>query len=436
MVRMTKSRFNSKFKFTPLSKKQLQVLFWWESPKYKDKFAIICDGSVRAGKTVIMSISYVRWAMKCFNGQSFILAGKTIGSLRRNVVRVLKQMLASEGYLVNDNNSENVITIAKGGKINYFFLFGGKDEASQDLVQGMTAAGAFFDEVALMPESFVAQATARLSVEGAKAWFNCNPESPYHWFKVQWIDKLSNKNALQIHFLMEDNPSLSSNTIKRYKTMYSGVFYERYILGLWSVADGVVYDNFNRETMVVDDSEVPQHFDKYIAGVDWGYQHQGSIVVFGLTNDDKWYLLEEHTEQYKEIDYWTDIAHELQKKYGKMMPFYCDTATPAYIDHFYHAGINAKYAWKSVIPGIEQVSIQINTGKFFVKKSAPVEFLNEIYNYQWDDKNEDAVIKEKDHVMDAMRYCIATYLHEQEMKSYYPKTARKEILEGMQRFGL
>ena len=202
----TKSKLNVKFTFKPFSKKQLQVLFWWQSPQYKDKFAIIADGSVRAGKTVIMSFSYVRWAMMNFDGVNFGMAGKTIGSLRRNVIRDLKRMLISEHYHVKDNQSENMLTVSKNGKTNYFFLFGGTNEASQDLVQGITLGGFFFDEVALMPESFVAQATSRLSVEGSKAWFNCNPDSPYHWFKLQWIDQLAKKNAIRIHFLMKDNP--------------------------------------------------------------------------------------------------------------------------------------------------------------------------------------------------------------------------------------
>ena len=165
-----------RFPFTPFSQKQLQVLSWWANDKLKDYEAIICDGSVRAGKTVVMSLSYVLWSMTQFDGQQFGMAGKTIGSFRRNVLRPLRSMLESEGYLIRDSRSDNMVTISKNGHTNYYFIFGGKDEASQDLVQGITLAGFFFDEVALMPQSFVNQATARCSVAGAKMWFNCNPE--------------------------------------------------------------------------------------------------------------------------------------------------------------------------------------------------------------------------------------------------------------------
>lgn len=278
---VTRSKLNIRFAFHPFSRKQLQVLFWWQVPEYQDKFAIICDGSVRAGKTVVMSLSYVRWAMIQFNGRNFGMAGKTIGSLRRNVIRDLKRILISEHYHVKDNQSENMLTVSKNGHTNYFFLFGGTNEASQDLVQGITLAGFFFDEVALMPESFVAQAASRLSVEGSKAWFNCNPDSPYHWFKLQWIDQLAKKNAIRIHFLTKDNPSLSEETLRRYDSMYSGVFYLRYILGQWAMADGLVYDNFDREKMVVD---IPKDtvWEKHWISIDYGTQNATVFKLWSL----------------------------------------------------------------------------------------------------------------------------------------------------------
>jgi PBSX family phage terminase large subunit len=272
---MTQSKRRPKtsvvFKFTPFSKKQKQVLSWWEHPKYKDKEAIICDGSVRAGKTVIMSLSFIIWAMTSYDEEQFGMAGKTIGSLRRNVIRPLKKMLRGRGYAVKDNRTDNILEITRDGKTNYFFLFGGKDEASQDLVQGLTAAGFFFDEVALMPQSFVNQATARLSVEGAKSWFNCNPAGPHHWFKVEWIDKLTEKHAIRIHFEMEDNPSLSERVIERYKRMYSGVFYDRFIRGLWVLSEGIIFDNFDKDTMV---KEPPADVtaNQYYVSIDYGTQ--------------------------------------------------------------------------------------------------------------------------------------------------------------------
>ena len=193
-------------KFSPFSKKQKKVLTWWlpNSP-VSDKDGIIADGAIRSGKTISMSLSYSIWAMSNFNGQSFGMCGKTIGSFRRNVLFWLKLMLKSRGYKVEDKRADNLMVVSKGDITNYFYIFGGKDERSQDLIQGITLAGCFFDEVALMPESFVNQATGRCSVDGSKFWFNCNPDGPYHWFKTNWIDKQEEKNILYLHFTMDDN---------------------------------------------------------------------------------------------------------------------------------------------------------------------------------------------------------------------------------------
>lgn len=165
------------FKFQKFSKKQKKVLNWWcENSPVKNMDGIIADGAIRSGKTVSMSLSFVIWAMTRFNGQNFIMAGKTVGAFRRNVLFWLKLMLKAQGYKIKERRTDNLVEISIGEKINYFYIFGGKDERSQDLVQGITAAGVFLDEVALMPESFVNQAIARCSVAGSKYWFNCNPE--------------------------------------------------------------------------------------------------------------------------------------------------------------------------------------------------------------------------------------------------------------------
>ena len=169
------------FQFQPFSNKQKKILTWWlpDSP-VKDYDGIIADGAIRSGKTVCMSLSFVFWAMSTFNGQNFAMCGKTIGSFRRNVLFWLKLMLKSRGYKVLDHRADNLVEIGRGEITNYFYIFGGKDERSQDLIQGITLAGVFFDEVALMPESFVNQATGRCSVAGSKYWFNCNPDKK-HW---------------------------------------------------------------------------------------------------------------------------------------------------------------------------------------------------------------------------------------------------------------
>ena len=417
----TKSKLNVKFTFKPFSKKQLQVLFWWQSPQYKDKFAIIVDGSVRAGKTVIMSFSYVRWAMMNFDGVNFGMAGKTIGSLRRNVIRDLKRMLISEHYHVKDNQSENMLTVSKNGKTNYFFLFGGTNEASQDLVQGITLGGFFFDEVALMPESFVAQATSRLSVEGSKAWFNCNPDSPYHWFKLQWIDQLAKKNAIRIHFLMKDNPSLSEETLRRYDSMYSGVFYLRYILGQWAMADGLVYDNFDREKMVVNIPKEPV-WEKQWISIDYGTQNATVFKLWSLfkgtwyNNAEYYYSGRETGRQKTDEQYIDDLEdfffeHDLSRKNVKLI---VDPSAASFKKALRNRGFGVVNANNNVLDGVRFMMTQMNLGKMKWTEASQ-HTLKEFGSYMWDkkaaDRGEDAVVKEHDHCLDADRYFAMKVLY-------------------------
>lgn len=229
--------------YQKLSKRQLLALTWWNRPVFKHLDGIICDGSVRSGKTVSMSVGFVLWSMACFDGAVFGICGKTIESLRRNVITQLPTWL--EGVVsIRERRNENKLVITAGGRTNSYYLFGGRDESSYTLIQGITLAGVLFDEVALMPRSFVEQAIARCSVDGSKFWFNCNPEGPSHWFYQEWVLKPLDKKVLHLHFTMADNLSLSEDTKQRYERLYGGVFYDRYIRGLWVVAEGIIYRQF------------------------------------------------------------------------------------------------------------------------------------------------------------------------------------------------
>lgn len=273
------------FKFQPFSKKQLRILSWWmaNSPVHGYD-GVIADGAIRSGKTLSMSLSFVFWAMETFNSQNFGMCGKTIGSFRRNVLFWLKLMLKSRGYGVSDHRTDNLLVITRNNKTNYFYIFGGKDERSQDLVQGITLAGIFFDEVALMPESFVNQATGRCSVDGSKFWFNCNPSNPKHWFKINWIDKQEEKNILYLHFDMDDNLSLTDEIKKRYRSMYFGVFYDRYIRGLWVAAEGIIYSVFTSDKERFQTDKV-ENLIEINVGVDFG--GSGSAHAFVATGQTR-----------------------------------------------------------------------------------------------------------------------------------------------------
>jgi len=271
----------SHFQWKPLSTKQLQVLSWWhkDSP-VSDYDGIICDGSVRAGKTVVMSTSFIVWAMESFNNKRFGLCGQTIQSFEHNVLDTLWEIMQCRGF--NLKRVKNVIYVKKGNVVNKFEIFGGKDEGSQRLIQGRTLAGIFFDEITLMPESFVNQALARCSISGSKYWFNCNPSDPNHFFNKDFIGKRKEKKLLRLHFTMNDNRSLTDDIRARYERMYTGVFYKRFILGLWVRAEGLIYLNFanNKEKYIIDDIK-SESYQFCNIGVDFGGNKSGT--TYNLT---------------------------------------------------------------------------------------------------------------------------------------------------------
>lgn len=402
------------FGFKPFSRKQKQVLTWWcPSSPVKDKDGIIADGAIRSGKTLCMSLSYVLWAMESFNQQNFGMAGKTIGSFRRNVLFWLKLMLKSRGYQVIDHRSDNLIVVSKGDTQNFFYIFGGKDERSQDLIQGITLAGMFFDEVALMPESFVNQATGRCSVTGSKFWFNCNPNSPRHWFKVNWIDKCDEKRIIYLHFTMDDNLSLSEQIKERYRSMYVGVFFKRYILGLWCVAEGLVYSMFDEEKHVSD-----EHMSgalEYIVSIDYGTVNPFSAGLWafdGKNSQREAELYYNSREAGKRVD--DEAYYKMLKELigdRKISCIIIDPSAASFIEVIKKYGeYTVKKADNDVLDGIRVVTTMLNKGLLKIYKDC-TSCINEFGLYCWDEeKNNDTVIKENDHAMDDTRYYVYTFL--------------------------
>jgi PBSX family phage terminase large subunit len=382
---------------------------------HKDQDAIIADGSVRAGKTVAMSFSYVCWAMDSFVSEQFGMSGKTIGALRRNVIGPLKRMLKSRGYYVHDNITDNVLTITRGIVTNYFFLFGGKDERSQDLIQGITLAGMFFDEVALMPQSFVNQATARCSVDGSKLWFNCNPAGPYHWFKLEWLDKAVEKRALHLHFTMDDNLSLSERIKERYRRMYSGVFFKRYILGLWVMAEGIIFDMFDDRHRI---PTVDREYREYYVSCDYGTQNPMTFGLWGL-HAKKWYKIKEYHydgrttgKQKTDEEYLDDLMAFIGKI--RIQAVIVDPSAASFIATIRKRGyLRVIKAKNDVADGIRNMATALNKD-MIAYNDCCIETFREFSSYVWDakaaDKGEDTPLKKNDHHMDGDRYFVHTII--------------------------
>ena len=388
------------FRFSP---KQRRVLTWWCGAE--DEYdALLCDGAVRSGKTLSMGISFVLWATDRFSNQQFGLCGKTILSLRRNVLQELLPYLRSLGFVCTERRSENAVLIRKGRRENRFLLFGGRDESSAALIQGCTFAGALLDEAALMPRSFVEQACARCSVTGSKLWFNCNPEDPSHWFYREWICKSEEKRVLHLHFTMEDNPGLSPRIRARYRSAYSGVFYRRFILGEWTAAQGRVYDFFDPERDAVPTPEGP--FREYRASVDYGTANPCSIGLWGL-RDGVWYRLEEFYYnsrltgcQKTDAEYVEDLRRLAAGR--PLRHIVADPSAASFITALEQAGFPVTRADNDVADGIRVTAGLLKSGRLALCASCR-DCLREIAGYCWEDGRE-RPRKENDHAMDELRY--------------------------------
>ncbi len=389
--------------------------------------AIICDGAVRSGKTLCMGLGFFLWAMTRFDAQRFGLCGKTITSLRRNVLSELQPKLAELGFSFTERRSENRLTVRFGARENDFFLFGGRDESSASLIQGVTLAGVLLDEAALMPRSFVEQACARCSVAGSKLWFNCNPEYPSHWFYREWIRKADERNCLYLHFTMADNPSLTPAIRARYERLYSGVFYRRFVLGQWVVAEGRVYDFFDP----ADAPEAPEGpFDEWYISCDYGTVNPASFGLWGLQNG-VWYRVREfyfdsRREGYQMTDAEYVAALKTLAAGRTVRAVIVDPSAASFLEALRREGFTVQKADNDVLSGIRKTADLLKSGKVVVC-AACEDCLREFSQYCWaDGGGRDQVKKEFDHAMDDLRYfCMAVPGRENEGAFAVTSVARR-----------
>ena len=402
--------------YAAFSPKQKRVLSWWV-PGNRDcqKEAIVCDGAVRSGKTMAMGLSFFLWAMSSFQGQRFGVCGKTISSLRRNVLSEILPRLEGLGASWKEKRTENLVTVRFLGRENRFYIFGGRDESSASLIQGITFAGILLDEVALMPRSFVEQACARCSVAGSRLWFNCNPAGPSHWFYQTWILEAEKRNCLRLHFTMEDNPSLTREIRERYERLYTGVFYRRFIQGQWAQAEGRVYDFFERSMV----QSVPKGpFEKWYISCDYGTVNPTSMGLWGKCGGI-WYRVKEFYFSSRQAQrQMTDeeYAAALQNLAGErsITAVIVDPSAASFIEVLRRRGWRVKKADNDVLSGIRLTSDALKEGKLVICEGCD-DLIREMDEYVWDlsSGTKDRVKKEHDHAMDDMRYFVSTVLKEQ-----------------------
>ena len=400
-------------KIEKLSPKQAEVFKFICS----DDYALICDGSVRSGKTTVMADAFVIWAMENYDRTNFGICGKTVQSAERNVLKPLQES-DDLPYTMTYKVSTRVLTVKCGRKINWFYLFGGKDESSYMLIQGITLAGVLFDEVALMPKSFVEQALSRaISFEHPKYFFNCNPESPNHYFYKEWIEN-QRPGTRHIHFLLEDNPILTEQMIERTKSMYSGVFYDRYILGKWVAAEGLIYPMFGQGNIT---DEIPKHGDYYIS-CDYGTLNPFSAGLWCLDGHKATRVREYYYSGREQMSSKTDEEYysELEKLTGDLdiKSFIVDPSAASFIEVIRrHKRFRVQKAVNDVVPGIVTTARYIQGGTIQVHRSCK-DCIREFGLYRWDEKSaEDRPIKENDHAMDDVRYFVMTVLRRKVRKA-------------------
>lgn len=410
---MRKRKKTTTFKFKPFSRKQKKLLMWWaDKSPHKDKDMVIAHGSIRSGKTIAMIDSFITWSLAKHKHQNFIIAGKSMGALKRNVLEPMFQILKAKGIdYYYHRSGDPYVQIGT----NTYYLFGASNEASQDTLQGLTAAGAYLDEVALFPQSFVDQAIGRCSAETdgnqAKIFMNCNPAGPYHWFKSDYIDKAKEKKIYVLHFTMDDNLSLSEHVKERFKRMFSGVFYQRYILGLWVMAEGIIYDMFNRKKHVVPTKE--RKYTRYYVSIDYGTQNPTTFGLWGLS-EGIWYKVKEYHWEGRKGKQKTDAEYseDLKKFLGSIQAtIIVDPSAASFITQLRKDGFQVRKAKNDVLDGIRNVANALTEG-LIKYNDCCIETFREFSSYVWDekaaDRGEDKPLKQNDHHMDSDRYFVNT----------------------------
>ena len=387
------------------------------SMKYDNPKIMICSGAKRSGKTYVLTFVFLMHISKFKDkGYSFIIGGTTQSSIRRNILNDLESILGKSINLSKDNHFKLF-----GNKI---YCFDGANADSYKKMRGFTSYGAFLNEATTLHDTFVKEAISRCSGEGARIYMDTNPENPTHTVKVDYVDKdaqlLSNGqlNIKAFNFTLYDNTFLNKEYIESIEASTpSGMFYDRDILGVWVASEGVVYKDFNKDENYIKEVDIKDiQIKKYFAGIDFGWEHYGSIALVAQDINDSYYFIKEIAYKHKHIDWWADKAKEIIKEYGEIN-FYCDHARPDYINKLRVAGVKAINARKDVLAGIGEIASLFKTRKLKVIEDNVNVFKDEIYNYVWK-SGKDEPVKQYDDVLDSLRYAIYSDLKYGKERNY------------------
>ena len=364
-----------------------------------------------------MILSFLLWSQSAFTGRNFIIAGVTAGALKRNVLAPLFGMLEAFGIAWEYRRAEGRVIIGS----NTYHLFGADKDNAQDKLQGMTAAGAYADEAALFPRSFIDQMIGRCSVQGSRIFMNCNPNGAYHFIKTDFIDRAGEIGLYRLHFTMDDNLTLSPAIRESYARSFAGVFYRQYILGEWVSAEGAVYPMWDdgANTFLAEErngEEIPFRDMRRFCAVDYGTVNP--CVFLDVRDDGRtFWIMKEY--------YWDSAARRRQKTDAE----YADDLT-AFLDGYRNTqvivdpsaasfkaelrgrGFRVLDARNDVRGGIAVTAGLIRNRQVRADRRRCPFLLQEIHSYLWDEKSrrngEERPVKDHDHAMDALRYLCHT----------------------------
>jgi PBSX family phage terminase large subunit len=381
----------------------------------------IAHGAVRSSKTVSCT---VRFLTEIINGPPGDLAilSRTTATLQRNVLNDLQDLVGPKHFKWVNRQS---------GELRVFnrriWLFGANNEDAEAKLRGATFAGALCDEVTLYPQSVWMQLLARCSVPDAKIFANTNPDNPYHWFHTEFIQNDKIKDIAVWHFQMSDNLSLSPEYIESLKQMYSGVWYDRMVLGLWVAAEGRIYDMVDPGTHYKShDPNDP--IVKYFVACDYGTSSVMTWGLYGKTQQQKIYKVDEYYyDAVKENQQKTDgmFAQDfkqwlLKERPGKNTPVSPSFPTVIYVDPSAASwkaelnvhGYNVQNANNDVINGIRHVGSMLSSNRYFIDPQNCPNTIREQQGYVWDRewqlRGQDKPLKVNDHTCDTDRYALYT----------------------------
>lgn len=388
----------------------------------------IWEGSVSSSKTICSLIRWLKYVREAPPGPLLMVA-KTERTLKRNIIDVLISMVGQKRCRFVAGLGELHLL----GRLVY--VAGANNELSVDKIRGLSLAGAYLDEASTVPKGFFKMLLTRLRIPGAKLFASSNPEGPAHWLLTDYLSRArlhidrdnslrtrADSEALNLHrfsFQMHDNPTLDPEYVAATTAEMTGLFYRRWVLGEWCLAEGVVYASWDPGRHIVKAADIPAITQQIALGIDHGSTNPLHAVLLGLGADGRLYITHEwrwdhkrHTEgQLTDVEYsqrlrsWA-AEHKIAPRWRVV-----DPSAEGFSLQLNRDGWPTYDADNEVVPGIQQVASLFATGRLLISDNCP-ELIAEIPGYAWDpkasEKGEDKPIKVADHGVDALRYAIHT----------------------------